>query len=198
MKQVVFESVSKAFGSKKILIDVSMSLKQATCYALTGDSGSGKTTILRLIAGLDQPDSGRIVINPEKPVLSYAFQEPRLFPSLTVLENILLVSPEKDPFDLLNLLDLSQDANTLPSQLSGGMQKRAALARTLAKKADIYLLDEPTGGQDRQHAEAVVEAIRAYTKDSICIIATHDQTLFTSVADILLTLSEGRLNSFAL
>ncbi len=194
MKKIVIDSVFKAFGEKNIFTGVSLELSSESRYALVGPSGSGKTTLLRLIAKLDQPDNGQIVPVPGNPIISYSFQEPRLFPSLTVKDNIELIDPERDPEDLLLKLGLSEEADSLPVTLSGGMQKRAALARALSKEADIYLLDEPTGGQDREHANDIAYAITYYTQGSLCIVATHDSELIPQFADTILMLHDGMID----
>jgi len=105
-----------------------------------------------------------------------------LFPHLTVLENILAISPARQPEEILSLLDLTEAADKYPHQLSGGMKKRAGVARALAAKADIYLLDEPTAGQDAAHGAAVAEAIRRYTAGALTVIATHDESLLRSIS----------------
>ena len=177
-------NVSKHYGGSIILRDISVQMRTGETYFLIGASGSGKTTILRLIAGLETPTSGQIETNGAR--ISYAFQEPRLFPHLTVLENILAISPARHPEEILSLLDLTEASAKYPHQLSGGMKKRAGVARALAAKADVYLLDEPTAGQDAAHGAAAAEAIRRYTAGALTVIATHDESLLRSISGLTL------------
>ena len=169
-----FENVSKSFGDTPVLENVSLSLEKGVPYALCGASGAGKTTLLRLLCRLDTPDSGKILL-PDNCRFSYAFQEPRLFENVTVQTNMELVKPDRSIADILAQLDLESSAHKYPSELSGGMQKRASLARALSVRADVYLIDEPTAGQDADHTESIIDAIRKYTADAICIVASHDE-----------------------
>lgn len=186
--RAILRDVVKQYGDKLILNSVNLEFSDNTRYAVVGASGIGKTTLLRLLAGLEKPDCGFVEVSTRS-VISYAFQEHRLFPALTVMENMKAIEPEKDCEKILDSLDLLSEADSYPSSLSGGMRKRAGLARALAKKADIYLIDEPTGGQDARHCAMVAETISTYTRDGLCIIATHDAELIESVADILIVLN---------
>ena len=179
---VILRDVSKRYGDKCVLDNVCLTFTAGKRYAVVGASGIGKTTLLRLIAGLEVPDDGEVLIQDDA-VVSYAFQEPRLFPGLSVMENVRAVDPERDGQAILEALNLLAEADHYPASLSGGMKKRAGLARALSKKADIYLIDEPTAGQDALHSEAVADVIRNYTSESLCIVSTHDAELIAAVAD---------------
>ena len=179
---VILRDVSKRYGDKCVLDNVCLTFTAGKRYAVVGASGIGKTTLLRLIAGLEMPDDGEVLIQNDA-VVSYAFQEPRLFPGLSVMENVRAVDPERDGQAILEALNLLAEADHYPASLSGGMKKRAGLARALSKKTDIYLIDEPTAGQDALHSEAVANVIRSYTSDSLCIVSTHDAELVAAVAD---------------
>ena len=179
---VILRDVSKRYGDKCVLDNVCLTFTAGKRYAIVGASGIGKTTLLRLIAGLEMPDNGVVLIQDDA-VVSYAFQEPRLFPGLSVIENVRAVDPERDGQAILEALNLLAEADHYPASLSGGMKKRAGLARALSKKADIYLIDEPTAGQDALHSEAVADVIRIYTAGSLCIVSTHDAELIAAVAD---------------
>lgn len=170
-----FSHVSKTFKNNTVLSHVTLSLKEGNCYTLVGESGSGKTTLLRLIAGLDRPEEG--IVDMDGKSISYAFQEPRLFPELTVRENVLAITPKRSVDEILAILNLTEAADKYPHELSGGMKKRAGVARALAAEADVYLLDEPTGGQDEMHVGMIAEAIRKYTAGATVIVATHDYKL---------------------
>lgn len=185
---VILRDVSKRYGDKCVLDNVCLTFTAGKRYAVVGASGIGKTTLLRLIAGLEMPDDGEVSIQDDA-VVSYAFQEPRLFPGLSVIENVRAVDPERDGQAILEALNLLAEADHYPASLSGGMKKRAGLARALSKKADIYLIDEPTAGQDALHGEAVANAIRIYTAESLCIVSTHDAELIAAVADEMVVFS---------
>ncbi len=172
---ITLTDVSKAFKGSEVLSGITLTLEDGKCYVLVGESGSGKTTLLRMLAGLEHPDRG--VVSLDSKSVSYAFQEPRLFPGLTVRENVLAIAPDRPVDEVLASLHLTEAADKYPHELSGGMKKRAGVARALAAAADVYLLDEPTGGQDEMHIEMVAEAIRRYTADAVVIVATHDDKL---------------------
>ena len=126
MKQILLENVSKSFGDKIVLRNVSLALDEGRRYALTGPSGSGKTTLFRLLAGLDRPDSGSLRTEPDKLTVSYAFQEPRLFPGFSVQANVRLVDPERDIAELLDLLDLELSGSVCQvAQQAAGIQWHA-------------------------------------------------------------------------
>ena len=186
-----FEHVYKSFGENNVLRDISFEADKSTLYLLTGSSGSGKTTLLRLISGLETPDSGKIHRNKE--TFSYAFQETRLFPQLSVLENILAIKPRVPAEEILQMLDLTEAAEKYPHELSGGMKKRAGLARALAAAADVYLLDEPTAGQDADHARLVADAIKKYTAGATAIVSTHDTNLISDLNGKIIRIANGRL-----
>ncbi len=187
--------VVKHFGKKTVLTRLNLELQMGRCYAVAGASGIGKTTLLRVIAGLETQDSGSVIL-PKDAVISYAFQEPRLFDELTVAENISVVHPERDGLQILRELDLSQDADKYPDELSGGMKKRAGLARALAKQADIYLIDEPTGGQDAQRCLTIAKTVSRYTKGSLCLVSTHDASLVSVIADHMIVFAENSVQIY--
>ena len=184
--------VTKSFQGIPILSHITLTLDDEQRYTLVGESGSGKTTLLRLLAGLEHPETGMVSLDVRS--VSYAFQEPRLFPELTVRENILAVIPDRPVDEVLSGLNLTDAANKYPHELSGGMKKRASVARALSVKADLYLLDEPTGGQDEMHIEMVAEAIRRYTDGAIAVIATHDARLRALLDADELTVRDGNCN----
>ena len=169
--------VSFSYGSQTILKDFTYEFHPGECYTLMGASGIGKTTLIRLLAGLEKPDSGSICI--DTPV-SVKFQEPRLCPWLTTAGNIELVTHKGSPLvgRWLQAVRLEDRAEHYPDELSGGMQQRAALARALAymEYADcpLVLLDEPFNGLDADlHDEMrclVLDAVKGRT----LILVSHD------------------------
>ncbi len=188
-----FENVSKSFGNTVVLENVSLLLESGIPYALCGASGTGKTTFLRLLCGLETADKGKILL-PDNCRFSYAFQEPRLFDQITLRTNVELVKPVHSVDRILERLDLLDAANKFPAELSGGMKKRAALARALAADADVYLIDEPTAGQDSAHTEGILAAIREYTADAVCITASHDEAFIRAYAKKRILIAERSIH----
>ena len=172
--------ITKTFGKKQIISDLSYSFGDKGMYLLVGESGVGKTTLLRIIAGLDKDFLGEI--SREKSI-SMAFQEYRLFPTLTALENVaFVVSDRKDKavFEkskklLLNLGLTEDDLALLPSELSGGIKQRVSLARAFIKDAEILLLDEPTKELDSDNAKTVRDMIIEQAKTKLVILSTHNE-----------------------
>lgn len=150
------------YGEKVILRDFSLSLPDTGITALAGPSGCGKTTLLRLLAGLETPQGGTLEA-PEGRNTAFLFQENRLLPGLSAADQIQLVLPRGgDPLTWLAAVGLENEVATLPSVLSGGMQRRVALARCLAYGRDkkLLLLDEPFTGIDPERIVALMDFIR--------------------------------------
>jgi len=174
-----------SYGGREVLRQPELVLQAGGRYALTGRSGSGKTTLLLVLAGLLRPNAGTVVREVETRDIIYVPQAPSLVAELTVLENASLglrlrgVTParaESDARDQLDVLGLAGTEAALPEQLSGGMQQRVALARSLAIHPDVLLADEPTGALDAATAERVVTALvdQASAAGATLVIATHD------------------------
>ena len=169
---IKFEHVYKYFQNQVLLSDFSHSFTWEGCMALMGPSGIGKTTILRLISGLSKPDSGRVMGVPER--FSYMFQENRLLPFKNALENVSLASNTKRAQFYLQKLELENAMYAMPNELSGGMQRRVALARTLAFESDLILLDEPFKGMDMVLREQVMELLKEEQEKRPILLVTHD------------------------
>lgn len=169
--------VSFSYGGKAVLRDCSFTLEQGARIALMGASGIGKTTLLRLMAGLEKPLSGEIRGIPERGV-SMVFQESRLLPHLTALDNLRLVAPKTPEAALTALLDelgLQGEGKTYPAELSGGMARRVSIARAATFGSPLALLDEPFTGLDEETCGHTAEFIlRRFTK-GILVAVTHDQ-----------------------
>ena len=169
---IKFEHVYKSFQNQVLLSDFSHCFTWEGCMALMGPSGIGKTTILRLISGLSKPDSGRVMGVPER--FSYMFQENRLLPFKNALENVSLASNTKRAQFYLQKLELENAMYAMPNELSGGMQRRVALARTLAFESDLILLDEPFKGMDMVLREQVLELLKEEQEKRPLLLVTHD------------------------
>ena len=173
------KNLTKRFGKKTIISEFSYHFSEKGLYILRGKSGIGKTTLLRIIAGLDKDYSGEIIEGGIGRV-SFAFQEYRLFPQLSALENVMIASKDDSDankniaMDLLSQLGFSfEEMSLLPSELSGGMKQRVSLARTFMKNAPVILLDEPTKELDAILCRQVCEMIKKIAEDKLVILITH-------------------------
>lgn len=169
---VSLKNVSFAYGDTPVLRDVTWHLPDSGVVCLWGASGCGKTTALRLLAGLEKPDSGAVCGAGR---VSMVFQEDRLLPWRTALENVLLTGADvKKAGELLAELGLTvEEAQAYPQHLSGGQQRRVALARALAAESDILLLDEPFNGLDEGTWMDVVPLIKKVAETRPVVLVTH-------------------------
>ncbi|MBR2616171.1 MAG: ATP-binding cassette domain-containing protein [Clostridia bacterium] len=169
--------ITKAFGENLVLDEFSFEFPEKGLFLLRGKSGVGKTTLLRIIAGLEKPDRGSIC---RKGVLSMVFQEARLLPFSTLWENVLIVKRERDEKRaeaLLKQFGLWEARALFPDALSGGMRLRGAIVRTLYYGGDIFLWDEPTKELDPENRALVRGAIEALAREKLVIVVTHDPDL---------------------
>ena len=167
-----FDRVCFSYGEKEIFRDLSLRIGTGERAALRGASGCGKTTLLRLIMGLEKPQSGTVTVQADR--ISALFQENRLLPYLTVAQNCELFASEKTAaLSILRDLGLADAADALPSALSGGMARRAALARALCRDAALYLFDEPFSGLDAENAARAAELVNRVTAGKTVLVATH-------------------------
>lgn len=171
-----FDQVGFRYTDKRIAADFSLRLPRRGIVCLSGPSGCGKTTLLRLMAGLEQPESGKLIGFADKRI-AVVFQENRLLPWLSVAENVAAVlTGEHIPqrtHAALEAVGLGEAADLRPAQLSGGMARRAAIARALAYDGDVLLLDEPFAGIDAQLWHAVAVQIRAAYAQRLVVLVTH-------------------------
>ena len=181
-------NLTKQFSSKVIFDNFSVELQDKKVNYILGESGVGKTTLLKIIAGLDKNYKGEIFPSNQK--ISYVFQEPRLFPNLTVKENINITS-EDSPYNveaLLEMLELKDEANALPTTLSGGMKMRIALARALYHNGDVYLMDEPFAALNEELKARILPKIFQHLKNKTVIIVSHNFDEANKYADNILNL----------
>ncbi len=186
---IELKNISKSYGEKAVFSNFSLSIPKNKTTCLLGVSGKGKTTLLRLIAGLEKPDSGEITgTNGEK--LSVMFQDDRLIPFLNVLKNITFTGAEqKNAERLLTAVNLGDELNSSVDSLSGGMKRRVALARALAfPDYSLILLDEPFSGQDEATRKALTELLKTELKGKTALIITHYKDSAELLADNIITL----------
>ncbi len=181
MSEIRFSNVTKSFEQRMVLDHISFSILPNKIYAIRGASGTGKTTLLRIFAGLEQPDEGEIE-GLEQHKISYVFQEPRLLPFVSAEKNILCVMPKlkkeerkQTVKELLFEVGLSDFAKAHPHQLSGGMKSRLSLARALAANPTLLLLDEPFNGLDLETKQKMIQCIQAHAKELTVILVTHSE-----------------------
>jgi ABC-type Fe3+/spermidine/putrescine transport system ATPase subunit len=204
--------VSKRFGKTSVLENISFDVAEGEALVLLGASGSGKTTILRIIAGLEQPYTGKVVLHgkdvtqlpPRERGVGVIFQSYALFPKMSVEKNIgygLKIRRRKRKEiketvqELLELVQLQEHRKKYPSQLSGGQQQRVAIARALAYKPEVLLFDEPFGALDAQIRAKLRGEIRALLKkvNVPAIFITHDQEEALELGDRIAVINVGRI-----
>jgi sulfate transport system ATP-binding protein len=209
---IEIEGVGKRFGSFVALEDVNLSIPTGKLTALLGPSGGGKSTLLRIIAGLEEADEGRVVIEgadathlpPQRRNVGFVFQHYAAFKHMTVAKNVAFgleirrrpkeeIAQRVD--ELLALVHLSQFAHRLPSQLSGGQRQRMALARALAVEPTVLLLDEPFGALDAQVRKELRQWLRRLHDEVhvTTVFVTHDQEEALEVADDIVVINQGRV-----
>ncbi|MEO7338784.1 MAG: polyamine ABC transporter ATP-binding protein [Caldimonas sp.] len=206
------QDVVKDFDGHRAVDHVSIDIAKGEVFALLGSSGCGKTTLLRMLAGFETPTSGSILLDgidlaglpPYERPMNMMFQSYALFPHLTVWDNIafglrrahMAAAEVRERVEaMLKLVQLTKLAKRKPHQLSGGQQQRVALARSLAKKPQLLLLDEPLGALDRKLREETQIELANIIEDVgvTCVMVTHDQEEAMTMATRIAVMSEGRL-----
>ena len=214
MKRLEVKQLDFAYGRNQILFEFDFSLEESQIGCLLGPSGCGKTTVLRAIAGFENPTKGEIVLNgnklngskifvePEKRQIGMVFQDIALFPHLSVESNIqfgirTLTQTQRDKRsnELLDLVGMSQFKKTYPHELSGGQQQRIALARAIAPKPSLLLMDEPLSSLDEELREQLAREIRLILQQEkiSAILVTHDQNEAFAVGDHICVMHQGRV-----
>lgn len=206
--------IKKSFDGTTVLNDISLEIGDSQIVSILGSSGGGKTTLLNIILGLLQPDSGKIVFNGsditntpmERRGFNIVFQDYALFPNLTAYKNIVYGlrnypdrSSKEEIEALIDLLELREHLNKKIDQLSGGQKQRVALARTMVMKPKILLLDEPLSALDGVIKESIKEKIVTIAKEFhlTTIIVTHDPEEALTISDKVLILNKGKIEQFA-
>ena len=194
---IKLENVSFSYGEKQVLKDLSYTFPDRGVFAIMGESGEGKTTLLRLLGGLEHPCTGKITSTHRKTAV--AFQEPRLIPWLDCKNNInFVLSKEKQGSDIvlsaLRNFELEDCASKLPASLSGGMKQRLSLARALCAGADLLLLDEPFSALDTALKERIAVLVKRANPNGLTILVTHDRRDAELLGAQILTLADSSLS----
>jgi phospholipid/cholesterol/gamma-HCH transport system ATP-binding protein len=219
---IAFEQVEKGFDDKKILDQVSFTVARGEAVCILGRSGTGKSVTLKLMIGLLKADAGKVLVTGEdmsvleedglarvRRKMGYLFQSAALFDSFTLNQNLAMplhrLAPNKSPEEIkraveetLGEVGLGKDGNKMPSALSGGMQKRAGLARALVLQPEILLVDEPASGLDRITASEIDDLLMKVKTErhTTMVIVTHDIHGARKIADKFAVLDQGRLLAF--
>lgn len=209
-------NLSKSFDGQRVLNDVALTLKDVHALVLIGPSGGGKSTLLRIIAGLEYPDKGTVEINGQllpsdetglrehRRTIGTVFQTFNLFPHLNALRNITLpleavqghpsAEAAEIAHQILRRFDLDQHAHKRPAELSGGQRQRVAIARAVAIKPRLMLFDEPTSALDPEMTGEVLDLIEELrTEGRDLILVTHNMGFARRIADQVALLAEGRI-----
>lgn len=219
MNLVEVESLSKTYGKGEAAVqalkDVSFTVQKGEFVAIVGESGSGKTTLLNMLGALDRPEEGTVIIDgkdifamSEKKLtvfrrrnIGFVFQSFNLIPELTVEQNIIFPvlldyqKPDREYLEeLLQVLNLKERRNHLPSQLSGGQQQRVAIGRALMTRPSLILADEPTGNLDSANSQEVIALLKEASKKykQTILMITHNRSI-AHATDRVLQVCDGRL-----
>ncbi len=215
MSIINLNGITHFYGDKPVLQNLSLNVEANQLTCLLGDTGSGKSTILRLIAGLETPQKGqisiqdklvtqsqKIIVPPHQRNLGYIFQDLALWPHFTVYKNIafgLEERKEKDVknkvFEMLDFFGLHEQAKKYPHQLSGGQKQLVAISRSLILKPKILLMDEPLSNLDVKLKRKILEHIKNLKKDFdlTIVYVTHDHKEAFAIADKIMVLNEGKI-----
>lgn len=206
--------LKKNFGSNEVLKDIELEINAGEVVAIIGPSGGGKSTLLRCINLLEQPDGGEInfegtnildkdvKVNELRQKMGMVFQNFNLFPHKTVLENIMLAPKllkntdsaalKQEAQELLDKVGLSDKGNSYPAQLSGGQKQRVAIARALAMHPDVLLFDEPTSALDPEVVGDVLQVMKDLAKEGMTmVVVTHEMQFARDVSDKVVFMADG-------
>ena len=199
---IEFDNVTKRFGDKTVLDGLSFAVRKGEIFAMLGPSGTGKSVTLKHIAGLLEPDSGEVLTATDR--IGYLFQSGALLAWMTVAENVALPLRETTRLSekeiderverALASVGLSDAADRYPSEISGGMQKRAGLGRAIVRETDVVLYDEPTSGLDPITSARIVNLIRDInvSRGVTSVVVTHDLDSALRIASRILLVKDGR------
>lgn len=210
---IKLENVHKSFGKNEVLNGINLHIEQGQVVVIIGPSGSGKSTVLRTMNYLEEPTSGKVIVdgmdlsdkkklNDVRAEVGMVFQNFNLFPHMTVMENLTLAQTKvrKTSMDeakkigqaLLDRVGLADKANAYPDSLSGGQKQRVAIARALAMKPKVMLFDEPTSALDPEMVSEVLDVMKSLAEEGMTmVIVTHEMGFAKKVADRVLFVDGG-------
>ena len=210
---IKLENVHKSFGKNEVLKGINLHIKQGQVVVIIGPSGSGKSTVLRTMNYLEEPISGKVIVdgmdlsdkkklNDVRAEVGMVFQNFNLFPHMTVMENLTLAQTKvrktsmeeakKIGQALLDRVGLADKANAYPDSLSGGQKQRVAIARALAMKPKVMLFDEPTSALDPEMVSEVLDVMKSLAEEGMTmVIVTHEMGFAKKVADRVLFVDGG-------
>lgn len=188
---LILKSLNFSYKKEEVLKDINFNFQSGVLNIVSGESGVGKTSLLNLIAGLERPSSGSIVldnitqadsnhfIEPEKRNIGFVFQDFALFPHMNIESNITFAGESDNKFfnRLVRSMSLADHLKKYPHEISGGQQQRVSIARALFSKPKILLVDEPISNQDKENKNEIIKIISEFIKNQniICIIVSHDE-----------------------
>lgn len=211
MKPILLQmqGVRRSYGQKQVLRNIDLTLRGGESLAIMGKSGCGKTTLLNLLGGLDRQDGGKILFQGQELTsrhlrpyrrdhVGFLFQNSGLIPEFTALQNVAaavtISKSGADPMEYLAMVGMAENARDYPHQLSGGQGHRVALARVLAKKPTVLLLDEPTEGQDRQTGQEIIDlTLRICREKEIALVVVTHRSEHAAQMDRCVLLQDGVL-----
>lgn len=212
MVRLRIKNLTKIYNNRKVLDNITFSVNDGEFLSILGSSGCGKTTLLKIIIGIENPSSGRIIksnkditkLDASKREMGIVFQDYALFPNMTVLQNVMYAlnlklkdkkKAEEESMKMLEMVNMESHIKKYPHELSGGQKQRVAIARTLALKPDIVLFDEPMSALDADNRLTLrreIKRIQSKLKTTIIYI-THDQEEAFSLSDRVMVICDGKI-----